>query len=400
MASAATYRRRPSPRRLAVSYVLPIKAEVLDDDLVDYLWYLTAAVADVVVVDGSAPTVFQTNTALFPTAVRHLPPVVDTPNGKVGGVLTGLHVARHEIVFIADDDVRWDRPRLEHALNHMDGRDAVIPQNCFAPAPWHARWDTGRQLVNRALGGDWPGTLVVRSSLLRQGYAGDVLFENLELVRTIKARGGQTRMLLDLVVPRRPPTVSRFWEQRLRQAYDELARPWRLAAQLALLPIVLRWRARGALGLVASAIGVAEIGRRRSGGRAHWGPGAPWWAAVWTAERALASWLAVIARARGGVRYRETRLRIAAHGRRTIVARDRAVHSWREAGQWCRPLSIARGAVLARHPLVSGSSATSPRKALGPGDVRPSGSPSGAWHRLRHRQAPHGRSWRRDRPMG
>ncbi len=112
--------------------------------------------------------------------------------------------------------------------------------------PWHARWDTGRILLNRLTGGDWPGTLAVRRSILRAtgGYDGRAMFENLELVRTVIAAGGHERVLLDAFVVRRPATTRHFWSQRVRQAYDELARPARLSVQLVVLPTVVALAAR------------------------------------------------------------------------------------------------------------------------------------------------------------
>ena len=76
--------------------------------------------------------------------------------------------------------------------------ELVRPQNYFAPLRWHARWDTARTLLNRVAGGvDFPGTLAVRRSRSSQtdGYDGDVLFENLELIRTIEAAGGRVLAL-------------------------------------------------------------------------------------------------------------------------------------------------------------------------------------------------------------
>ena len=105
-------------------------------------------------------------------------------------------------------------------------------------------------LLNRVTGGDWPGTIAVRRSALAAtgGYDGRALVENLELVRTVVAAGGREVLLDDLFVARRPPTSRHFWSQRVRQAYDELARPGRLAWQLGLLPAMAvcvatgRWR--------------------------------------------------------------------------------------------------------------------------------------------------------------
>ncbi len=75
----------------------------------------------------------------------------------------------------------------------LDRADVVRPQNVFEPAPWHAVLDTGRSLIARATGGDWPGTLGLRMAAYARagGYDGDVLFENLELVRTLRATGAR-----------------------------------------------------------------------------------------------------------------------------------------------------------------------------------------------------------------
>ncbi len=305
---------------LPISYVLPVRVEEPDPDLVAYVSALSCDVDDLIVVDGSPPTVFEAHARSLPAQARHLPPEVETSMGKVGGVLTGLGLARHDQVVIADDDVRWTRELLERAWRRMGSASVARPQNVFEPAPWHARWDTGRILLNRATSGDWPGTMLVRRSAIPDGYAGDVLFENLELVRTVEARGGRARVLFDVVVPRRPSGTARFFEQRVRQAYDEWARPWRLALQLAVLPVVLRWPRRAPIVVAGLAVATAEAGRRRGGGRAHWGPLAPLWAVAWVGERSITSWLAVLARLRGGVRYRGTRLKTAAHAARQLRA--------------------------------------------------------------------------------
>jgi hypothetical protein len=308
-----------APSALRASYLVPVSAPAPDLALVAYLDDVAAWVDDVIVVDGSPPAVFAEHAGRLSPSVRHVAPTVRTAMGKVGGVLTGAELARHDVVVIADDDVEWDRPLLERALAGLGDADVGRPQQVFRPAPWHARWDTGRMLLNRATSGDWPGTMVVRRDVLRAGYAGEALFENLELVRSVRARGGRERVLLDVVVPRRPPSATRFLEQRVRQAYDEWARPWRLVLQLSWLPLALRrprWLPAMAVGLIA----MAEVGRRRAGGRAHWRPTAPLWAVPWAAERAVTSWLALGARARGGARYRGRRLPLAAHSVRQLRA--------------------------------------------------------------------------------
>jgi len=314
------------------TYVLPIRRTARasdDEDLAGYLRELVRIVP-VVVVDGSPPDVVAAHRARWPSAAQHV--VVDEDrridlNGKVAGVVSGLRRVRTPKAVIADDDVRYDAFTLRRMSVLLDGADVVRPQNVFEPAPWHAVLDTGRTLIARATGGDWPGTLGVRVERVRRagGYDGDVLFENLELVRTVRAAGGRERVAFDLYVARRPPTARHYRSQRVRQAYDEFARPARFAAQLALAPLLvaLTWR----FGVVApiacalAAIVLAEAGRRRGGGARVFPAIAALVAPLWVLERAVTSWCALLLRIAGGVRYSHGRLRVAAHSERAIRRR-------------------------------------------------------------------------------
>jgi hypothetical protein len=308
----------------AVTYVLPVRARDPRHDLAPYLDWLAARVDDVVVVDGSATDVFDAHRDAWSERVVHVPVDADlvTPMGKVGGVLTGLRHARHRRVVVADDDVRYDEATLARVAALLDTADVVLPQNVFEEWPWHALWDTARTLVARATGGDWPGTVGLdRDTVSRAGgYAGDVMFENLELVRTVRAFGGRVVRADDVYVARRPPTTAHFVRQRVRQAYDELSRPGRLAVQLAIAPAVVLGGRRVALALAGVTIGLAELGRRRDDGARRFPARATLLAPAWTAERAVTSWLAVASRVRhGGIRYGEVTLRRAASSRRALA---------------------------------------------------------------------------------
>ncbi|WP_199220426.1 glycosyltransferase family 2 protein [Homoserinimonas hongtaonis] len=243
-------------------------------------------------------------------------------NGKAAAVLSAVPFLRNDSVVIADDDVRYSLDCLEQVAQRLRAADIVRPQNYFAPLVWHARWDTARSLLNRSLASDYPGTLGIRRARLEQGYGGDVLFENLELIRTVLARGGEEDRADDIFVERRPPTARAFWAQRVRQAYDSFAQPGRLVAELAIVPaVLLLCRRPAALGVAgAAAIAVAERGRRRNGGGAVFAPTAALWAPVWLAERGLCSWAAVVVRLRGGPAYHGQRLKKAANSRRALHA--------------------------------------------------------------------------------
>lgn len=316
---------------LGASYVLPIAAATSQARaLSGYLKRLSRTIDDIVVVDGSPDAIFRLHARAWAGHVRHIRPEIRTTNGKVGGVMTGVRAAHHEQVIIADDDVRYRRSELEQMLVFLNSHTVVRPQNVFDPMPWHARWDTARSLLNRLGSGDWPGTLGVRRSVLlgAGGYSGEVLFENLELVRTVEAAGGCQIAPLDLFVARRPPVVRHFLSQRVRQAYDEWARPAHFAGQLALLPAGLLlagyFGPAALLALAACGMAGAEVGRRRGQGRSAFPASSALWAPAWLAERALTSWMAFGTRLFfGGVRYRTTRLAHAATPRRLLALKVR-----------------------------------------------------------------------------
>ena len=292
----AQLNRMSEPMREPVSYILPIKSAAPDtsSELRSYIEWI-AARAEVIVVDGSSDAIFAAHDREWGSFVRHIAPAPDlvSPMGKVGGVLT-----------------------------------VVRPQNYFEPLPWHARWDSGRMLLNRLTGGDWPGTLGVRRSRLEatNGYDGSVMFENLELVRTVLASGGRETVLYGAYVLRRPSTARHFWSQRVRQAYDEIARPARFISQLVVLPIVIALaitREWLAIAIWAAAlVAAAEAGRRREGATQFFPASTPLFAPLWTAERAVCSWLAIGARiVLGGVPYRGAILHRAATPMRVLRRR-------------------------------------------------------------------------------
>jgi hypothetical protein len=314
------------------SYILPLRRHHggPPDELTSYLGWLAARV-DLVVVDGSPPPVRDAHARAWqPLPLRHVAPDPDITalNGKVAGVLTGLRLARCDRVIVADDDVRYDETALRRVVALLDTGEVVRPQNYFDPCPWHARWDTARSLLNRIAGGDYPGTLGVRRCALPRGYDGDVLFENLELIRTVRAGGGRVLTPLDCYVRRLPPTAGHFWSQRVRQAYDDLAQPPRLIAAQLIGPVVASWIRRRLwvrlMALAGATILLAEAGRRRAGGRAVFPASASCYAPLWLLERGVCTHLAVANRVlRGGCPYGERVIRRPASSLRRLRRRAR-----------------------------------------------------------------------------
>lgn len=328
---------------LDLSYVVPVRWRDggQRQELAGYLAEIAPHCAEVIVVDGSPPEVFAANAEAWGAFATHVPPLEDERwlMGKVSGVRTGVRLASQERVAIADDDVRYDLEALRRTARLLDAYDLVRPQNYFSSLPWHARWDTARTLLNRCFGRDYPGTLAVRRSrLLAMGlYDGDVLFENLELIRTVRAAGGSDVAPLDLYVARTPPSAGHFWGQRTRQAYDDFALPLRMALWLAVVPllaldlrrfsrpVVDKSASRGprlAPPAAAATIALAERGRRRAGGAAFFPVTSSLLAPVWVLERGVCAWLALLQRLRfGGVRYGDSVIPLAAHSERHLRRR-------------------------------------------------------------------------------
>ena len=348
-------------RRLAVEYVLPLRwsddAEL--DELTDYLCRLSGWV-DVTVVDGSPDELWTRHAERWSGRLRHLRPGMwPGRNGKVAGVVTGVQNARHEHVVIADDDVRYDLNGLVAVTRLLADADLVRPQNYFEPLPWHARWDTARSLLNRALGNDYPGTYAVRRStfVAMGGYDGDVLFENLELSRTVRAAGGGEAHAKAVFVIRRPPSTQHFLRQRVRQAYDDLAQPARLVTEAGILPVlvllgrgaltsrsVTRRRSRwGLVGGLLVPVVLAEVGRRTEGARTRYPASSALWAPAWVIERSICIWVAMSYRAAGGVPYAGQRLSVAAHSVAELRRRQARKNPRRTVVTVCVPSVPASG---------------------------------------------------------
>lgn len=319
--------------RLDADYVLPLRwtDDRGLDELTEYLGWLRTR-ARVIVVDASPEPLYAAHARAWAGRLLHLPPDedMDLANGKVVGVLTGIRRARSPQVIVADDDVRYDDRSLRAVVRLLREADLVRPQNYFDPLPWHARWDSARSLLNRGFGADYPGTFGIRRATFAAmgGYDGNVLFENLELIRTVRAHGGTEVRPLGLYVRRLPPDARRFLSQRVRQAYDDTAQPARMALFLGVLPALAVAAARrgprtalaGAAAGAAATIGLAEIGRRRADGTQVFPASTALYAPVWVLERATCCWFALAVRwGRGGIVYSGRRIRLAAHSGRALA---------------------------------------------------------------------------------
>ncbi|MGB8508387.1 MAG: hypothetical protein WCD76_08275 [Pyrinomonadaceae bacterium] len=302
----------------ACTYLLTIRRVRFDDrvakDFRDYFRLLTAARCEVLVIDGSPPDVFAAHEEAWRGACRHA--AVDARyaylNGKVNGIHTGVALAAHERIILADDDIRYTPPDVRRMTELLAAHDMVRPQNYLCPLPVWARTEAARMLINRGwmAEGDYPGTLGVRrDAMLRVGhYDGDVLFDNEEIVRHFRTRGANIRYARDFFILKRPPGFRKWIEQRPRQAYEDFVMRAKTAFFAALpFALVFAWLAGGwrpALALAAFvACGAVLLAARGLGdGASRFFPFRLCaYAPLWVVERTASTYWAFYWRAvRGG----------------------------------------------------------------------------------------------------
>ena len=306
-----------APEGTRCTYLLTIRRVRFDAEesgrFRDYFRLLAGAGCEVLVVDGSPREVFAAHGEAWRDACVHAPvdPRYKYLNGKVNGIHTGVDLAAHERIILADDDIRYTAEDVRRMAGLLGSFDMVRPQNYLSPLPAWARTEAARMLINRAwlAEGDYTGTLGVRRDAMRRlgHYDGDVLFDNEEIVRHFRARGASVAYARDFFILKRPPTFRKWVEQRPRQAYEDFVMRAKTAFFVALLPaLLLLWAAAGwrwALGAAALvACGSVLLAARGLGDGAarFFPPRLCLYAPLWVAERTLSTYWALYWRAAHG----------------------------------------------------------------------------------------------------
>lgn len=275
---------------------------------------LAEAGCDVLIVDGSPQEVFAAHGEIWRDGCVHVP--VDSQykylNGKVNGIHTGVDLATHERIILADDDIRYTPDDVRRMSGLLDSFEMVRPQNYLSPLPSWARMEAVRMLINRAwlAEGDYPGTLGVRrDAMLRLGhYDGDVLFDNEEIVRHFRAHGASVAYARDFFILKRPPSFRKWVEQRPRQAYEDFVMRSKTAFFVLLLPVLTllcilagwRWALATLAMMMCGAVQLAARGLS-DGARRFFPAWLCLYAPLWVVERSLSTYWAVYWRvAHGG----------------------------------------------------------------------------------------------------
>ena len=290
------------------TYLLPIRR--VEFDLAEaeafraYFESLNGAGCELLVIDGSPDDAFAQHDRLWSGVCRH--ERVDRHygylNDKVNGVHTGVALASHERIILADDDVRYSAANVDETCELLDEFEVVRPQNYLSPLPWWARIESARMLINRATlrTADYPGTCAFRrATMLRVGhYDGDVLFDNEEIIRHFARSGASICYANNLFVQKRPPTFRKWREQRPRQAYEDF--PLRtktfiffLIPFMLLLALSIGRFLTAFVALVLISTGIALYGRARGNAAKFIPRSVPFFAPLWIIERSLSTYAAL-----------------------------------------------------------------------------------------------------------
>lgn len=305
-------------RDVVCSFIVPIRRVRFDPlevkGLADYFKSLRLAGCEVLIVDGSPKPIFEEHQKAWQGFSRHVAPDPKYTylNGKVNGVHTGVDLASCERIILADDDIRYRGADVKRMCKLLDTFEMVRPQNFVAPLPWWARLETARILINRGVlrAGDYPGTCGFRRSTMRRvgQYDGDVLFDNEEIVRHFAINGVDINYALDFFILKRPPTFTKWLEQRPRQAYEDFVMRFKTAFFLSVVPVLLGLASlvnvRTALLFLAvvslMSVLVSSRGMLRNAAYRFFPVSSPLFAPLWIFERSLSIYWALYWWARYG----------------------------------------------------------------------------------------------------
>jgi hypothetical protein len=288
------------------SYVIAIERSDACADLrplAQYLSTLGVAGCEVIVVDGSAPELFERHRRVIRWVARHIAPrPAHCTAAGIDPVAAAIDLAHAERVIVADAAVRYTASDIDQLCDLLDLHEVVVPQAYLDPLPWWGGIDAGSMLVHRGIepAGDG-GTFGFRRTAVRGLRAIDVHAEESEQpLQRLGMRGAEVFAASDVFVRREPPQLDAWLHDRPRRAAAELAMPLRTALFFALLPLALIFGLFGGLRTAAAyggAIAMASLVlalRGRAGASPFFPLRACLYAPVWVLERSISVYWALL----------------------------------------------------------------------------------------------------------
>ena len=274
-------------------------------DLAAYLSGLAVAGCEVVVVDASPASVFETNDRVLRWVSRHVAarPRHRSFSGTIDVVRTAIDVSTCDKIIVAEENVRYDSEAIDSVCELLDTHEVVEPQDYFDPLPWWIGIEAGRMLVHRGVEPlpDHGATFGMRKSTVRGIRGVDVAWSNSDdPVRHLTSQGAEVFSACDVFVRRMPPPLHDWLRDRPKQAGDDFAMPVKTAFFFALLPMAMLLAVIGGIRLAGGYAGAIALSslvlaiRGRAGNATFFPLRACFSAPLWVLERSISVYWALL----------------------------------------------------------------------------------------------------------
>ena len=241
-------------------------------------------------------------------------------NGKLNSVRSGLQLASHDMILLLDDDFRPTAATLDSLKAELEKSPCLKCMVAYiSPTVTDLINSCGIFCVNTMTAQrQFCGHIGFHHSIMKRvGFpSSDGLFDELVIERAFQKSGmtaGYARnVFLEIITHGR----AKFFEQRLRYAYENMAYPFRFICYLLVCPllILLGWLVSltavfGAVLLITVCVTIiCLVGQRKYAANRY-----PRWtfllACCWFWPYTIYSWLAIISYCRGGILFGGRRVR-------------------------------------------------------------------------------------------
>ncbi len=314
-----------------LSMIIPIKAR-FSHEIEDFAAHYTALLDEfagepiqIVIADESGADVYNylhSHLCNYGNVVHFQPPEKDHTgaNDKSNGVFSACAHVKHDNILLVDDHYRVSRENLEGVMPYFEQYDTFKVMPLFDHISLMTAVDLCGMFIINMLDKrkQYCGHLAMKKHLIDQyGFPDrDALYDEYEFEEHFRSQGCSTGF---------PPNVfldatnriskNRFFEQRVRYAYENLAFPLRFALFLSVIPIlVVLFLIKPDHSLLlyllinVFLIAVSFVGQHKY--YRHKRPSTISWATpLWFLHYPVTTWVAVFMYFRGGVMFGGNRIR-------------------------------------------------------------------------------------------
>lgn len=238
-----------------LSIIIPVKIGFGKDviEFVKYIHYLSDQMThyeyEIIISNESDDEVFDyiNNEMKNRTKVKHImpdPTYRTGANDKLNGIYAALEYCTYEKILLIDDHYRVSKNTLEQLIPFYEIYDCFKMMPKFDKFPVSALLDLCGMYIINILDPkkQYCGHLCFnKTHITKFGFPSrDSLFDELAIETHLKKNKCSTGYLKNVALEAvQNISTKRFWEQRIRYAYENMALPIRFAIYLSILPILI-----------------------------------------------------------------------------------------------------------------------------------------------------------------